>query len=360
MMAISQVKKIDACLHLAGLSAADKSLKYPVRYHQANVTATMNLIESLAKHGCRRLVFSSTAHVYGPQALSPINEGHPIGRQVASPFARGKYMVEQILEDIYHSKDGKHWGIVSLRYFNAVGAHPSGKIGEDPMGAPSSNPIRDVAQVALGRRESHTIFGDSWDTADGTCVRDYLHVMDLAEAHLAALKKLREVPMCYSVYNLGSGKGVSDLEVVTAMEAASGLKIKAAVGKKKQTDVATLFVSGQLAAKELGWTPKLGLDRICKDLWRWNNANPTGYVRPQKEFGAFKQPSFSKSNMPKLSSSKRNGNVSRKYSSMSSSSSGGSRASRTSGGLSGGADSEGGISRLNSVDEYAYTMGETF
>mmetsp|Transcript_40050 Transcript_40050/g.68157 ORF Transcript_40050/g.68157 Transcript_40050/m.68157 type:complete len:506 (-) Transcript_40050:159-1676(-) len=316
MMAISQSKKVDSCIHLAGLKAVGESVRMPLRYHQNNVTALLNLVEVLELHGCKQIVLSSTATVYGSQSasqseevsgskaqVSGLTEESPVGVGIANPYGRAKFMEEQILEDMYGSPHGKEWGIVTLRYFNPVGAHPSGRLGEDPS-APPNNLMPYVAQVAMGKTDFLTIFGDDFDTPDGTGVRDYIHVLDVAEGHLAALKKL-QATKGHFVYNLSRGSGISVMEMVDAMEQACGLKIRVKVRPRRSGDVPQVFANAAKAQRELGgWTAQLGIDRMCKDLWRWVNANPSGYQAATKEFGAFK-PAFNKSQMPNLSSAAR-------------------------------------------------------
>lgn len=347
MAAISCIKRIDACVHLASLNPTgtpDKSTRESVRYHQNNVVGTMNLFSVLAVHGCRKVVFSSSGMVYGDRPMkSPLNEGDiQAGGKMTNPYARGKAYVEGIMQDMCKSPvDGRAWGMVSLRYYHAVGAHPSGRIGEDPTVCPANNLLREVVQVSLGRRPELIINGDTYDTADGTCVRDYVHVMDLAEGHLAAIKKMGATKG-YHCYNLGTQEGISDLKVVDAMETATGLKIKVKVGKRKQGDVATAFVNPDLAWTELEWLPSRGITEICKDLWAWTKANPDGYVgRDLKQtFGQFKPVSFSKASMPKLSSNEGSTARSKK---------------KKEKGLA-----QGGMKRLDTMDEYEASMGQAF
>ena len=236
---------------------------------------------------CHSLVFSSSATVYGAVDVVPYTESTPTGTGITSAYGRTKYMIEEILKDFYDSKvllggggpDGTDWSIVILRYFNPIGAHPSGQIGEDPYGIPN-NLMPFVAQVAVGRREFLTVFGGDYATPDGTGVRDYLHVMDLAEGHLSAIQYSDKKKQSSGIYtfNLGTGNGCSVLDMIHAMSKACGHDIKYVVGDRRPGDIAIYYADAQLAKDELGWEAKLTLDEMCRDLWSWQSKNPQGYA----------------------------------------------------------------------------------
>mmetsp|Transcript_69642 Transcript_69642/g.131074 ORF Transcript_69642/g.131074 Transcript_69642/m.131074 type:complete len:645 (-) Transcript_69642:202-2136(-) len=357
--AVASIKRIDSCVHLASLNptgSPDKSTRESTRYHQNNVVGTMNLLSVLAQHGCRKVVFSSSAMVYGDKPHgSPLREADSqavVGGQCANPYARGKSYVESIMEDMCLSPlEGGAWGMVSLRYYNAVGAHPSGRIGEDPTVCPANNSMRELLQVMLGKRPELVVNGDGYDTVDGTCVRDYVHVMDLAEGHLCAVKKLANSTTAaggkvagltgFHCFNLGLQAGVSDLQLVAAMEAATGLKVKVKVGKQRAGDVAEAFVDPSKAWAELEWKATREITEVCKDVWAWARQNPDGYVgRDLKQtFGQFKAPSFKKSSMPKLSSEGRPKARKKKDKSV---------------------EALEGLKRLDTMDEYEAAMGAAF
>ncbi|MDE0420959.1 MAG: UDP-glucose 4-epimerase GalE [Gammaproteobacteria bacterium] len=261
----------EAVLHFAALKAVGESTAEPLRYHQNNVAGTICLLEAMAAHGVKRFVFSSSASVYGDPADTPIGEDCPVDPR--SPYARTKAGVEGILHDV-HAAD-PDWRVSILRYFNAVGAHPSGEIGEDPTGVPN-NLLPFVAQVAVGRRERLNVFGDDYPTPDGTGIRDYLHVVDLARGHLSALDYLSATPGV-SVHNLGTGRGHSVFEVVRAFEAACGRDIPYRVVSRRPGDVAVSWADPSKARDELRWTAQYDLDRICADLWRWQSTHPHGF-----------------------------------------------------------------------------------
>ena len=265
----------DAVLHFAALKAVGESATEPLRYHQNNVTGTICLLETMATHGVKRFVFSSSASVYGDPAETPISEDCPPDPR--SPYARTKAAVEGILHDV-HAAD-PDWRVSILRYFNAVGAHPSGVIGEDPTGVPN-NLLPFVAQVAVGRHEHLNVFGDDYPTPDGTGIRDYLHVVDLARGHLSALDHLATSPGV-SIHNLGTGRGHSVFEVVRAFEAASGQVIPYRVVARRPGDVTVSCADPTKARDELGWTAQYDLDRICTDLWRWQSTHPNGFRGPK-------------------------------------------------------------------------------
>jgi len=264
---------IDAVIHFAGLKAVGESCSVPLRYYHNNVTGTLHLLEAMAAHDCRRLVFSSSATVYGDPDQVPITEASPL--RATNPYGRTKLMIEDVLRDLCAAEPA--WRVVLLRYFNPVGAHPSGRIGEDPRGVPN-NLMPFVAQVAVGRREELSVFGDDYPTADGTGVRDYIHVVDLAKGHLAALDRLDGEPGC-AAYNLGTGRGCSVLEMVAAFERACGRPIPYRIAPRREGDVAACYADPARAAAELGWRADLDVAAMCRDTWRWQSGNPEGYAR---------------------------------------------------------------------------------
>lgn len=261
----------DACIHFAALKAVGESVTEPLRYYHNNVTGTIVLLEACRRHGVKNFVFSSSATVYGDPASVPITEDFPL--QPTNPYGRTKQMMEDVLRDVAAAEPD--WRIALLRYFNPVGAHESGRIGEDPRDVPN-NLMPFVMQVAVGRREKLRVFGDDYDTPDGTGVRDYIHVVDLARGHLAALDALPAVAGCVA-YNLGTGRGYSVLEVVRAAEKASGREVPYEVVARRPGDVAECYADPKLAADALKWSAKLDLDRMCEDAWRWQEANPEGF-----------------------------------------------------------------------------------
>ncbi len=260
-----------AVIHFAGLKAVGESCSEPLRYYDNNIIGTIRLLEAMDAADCRRFIFSSSATVYGDPAALPITEEFPLS--ATNPYGRTKLIIEDILRDVCAADP--RWCAVLLRYFNPVGAHPSGRIGEDPRGVPN-NLMPFIMQVAIGRRERLDIFGDDYDTPDGTGVRDYIHVVDLARGHLAALDHLDDLPGCTAV-NLGTGTGYSVLDMVKAAEAASGRPVPYRIVDRRPGDVAACWADPTLAAKLLGWRAELGLDRMCADHWRWQSANPRGY-----------------------------------------------------------------------------------
>eukprot|EP00756_Hemistasia_phaeocysticola_P019180 Hpha_TRINITY_DN15643_c1_g8::TRINITY_DN15643_c1_g8_i2::g.101276::m.101276/K01784/galE, GALE; UDP-glucose 4-epimerase len=269
-------KPFDACIHFAGLKAVGESVQKPLLYFDNNLGSTLTLIEVMQRHGCKNLIFSSSATVYGSVEKMPITEDTPTGVGITNPYGRTKFMIEEILQDYCRSPEGKEWSVALLRYFNPVGAHKSGDIGEDPKGIPN-NLMPYVSQVAVGKREHLTVFGSDYPTPDGTGVRDYIHVVDLVEGHLAALKYLEtKEKKCY-VWNLGTGNGSSVLDMVKAMEKASGKEIKYKVGDRRPGDIATCYADPAKAEQELGWKATRSLDDMCQDLWRWQQQNPDGY-----------------------------------------------------------------------------------
>ena len=264
---------IDAVIHFAGLKAVGESMREPLRYWDVNLTGSRCLLAAMDAHGCRTLVFSSSATLYGYPKDVPIPESAPI--QPINPYGHSKAAVEQLLQDLAASAPNQ-WRIACLRYFNPVGAHPSGKIGEDPLGTPN-NLFPFMSQVAVGRRESLQVFGGDWPTGDGTGVRDYIHVMDLAEGHRAALDCLLAESAQLLTLNLGSGQGASVLEVVHAFEHASGREVPFEVVARRDGDAAITVADPSLALQRLGWQTQRRLDEICRDGWAWQSANPIGY-----------------------------------------------------------------------------------
>uniref|UniRef100_A0A7M4FJM9 UDP-glucose 4-epimerase n=1 Tax=Crocodylus porosus TaxID=8502 RepID=A0A7M4FJM9_CROPO len=261
-------------MHFAGLKAVGESVQKPLEYYKVNLTGTIRLLEVMNAHGVRNIVFSSSATVYGDPAYLPLDEKHPVGG-CTNPYGKSKYFIEEMIRDLCKAEKG--WNAVLLRYFNPIGAHESGDIGEDPQGIPN-NLMPYVAQVAVGRREFLSVFGNDYDTVDGTGVRDYIHIVDLAKGHIAALKKLKENCGC-KIYNLGTGTGYSVLQMVKAMEKASGREIKYKIVARREGDVATCYADPGLAAQELGWKAAFGLNKMCEDLWRWQMQNPMGFSK---------------------------------------------------------------------------------
>lgn len=263
--------EIDAVMHFAGLKSVDESVKQSLSYYDNNVTGSIMLFKVMAEFGCKRLVFSSSATVYGDPASLPIREDFPLN--TTNPYGSSKLMIENILRDLYRSDS--EWVIYILRYFNPIGAHESGLIGEDPNDTPN-NLIPFLSQVAVGRREKLFVFGNDYNTPDGTGIRDYIHVVDLAKGHLSALKKLKE-PQGLFVVNLGTGQGYSVLQMVKAFEKASGRAIAYEVVARRLGDVAQCFADPSYAKKVLDWEAKFSIDKMCDDSWRWQKLNPKGY-----------------------------------------------------------------------------------
>lgn len=262
-----------AVIHFAGLKAVGESVSYPVEYYQNNVAGTLNLLEVMSKNNVKKLVFSSSATVYGDPESLPIKEN--ASRSATNPYGQSKLMIEHILEDL--ARADPDWKIVCLRYFNPVGADSSGMIGEDPQDIPN-NLMPYISQVAVGKREKLSIFGNDYPTVDGTGVRDYIHVTDLAKGHLAALDYLYSGQAeGFSPFNLGRGQGVSVLQLVNAFEKASGKKVPYEIVERRPGDVAACYADSQRANQVLGWKAHLGVEEMCKDAWRWQETNPTGY-----------------------------------------------------------------------------------
>jgi UDP-glucose 4-epimerase len=263
---------IDAVIHFAGLKAVGESVQKPLEYYFNNITGTLILCEVMRKFGVKKLIFSSSATVYGKPASVPITEKFPLS--VTNPYGRTKLMLEEILSDLY--KADKEWNIILLRYFNPIGAHKSGLIGEDPKGIPN-NLIPYITQVAVGKLDKVNVFGNNYETDDGTGVRDYIHVVDLAIGHVKAIDKLNEGTGLY-IYNLGTGVGYSVLEMITSFSKVCGKEIPYIVKPRRDGDIATCYADATLAKKELGWSAKRGLEEMCEDSWRWQKNNPNGYT----------------------------------------------------------------------------------
>lgn len=262
----------DAVIHFAGLKAVGESCEIPLRYYHNNLTGTLNLLEAMKACGLKNLVFSSSATVYGDPERVPITEDFPLG--ATNPYGRTKLMIEEMLRDLAAAEDG--WKIIPLRYFNPVGAHPSGKIGEDPAGIPN-NLVPYVLQVAVGRRDKLPVYGDDYPTKDGTGVRDYIHVVDLAEGHLAALRALSDIDGC-EVFNLGTGNGYTVYEMIRAVEEASGKKVAYEVVDRRPGDIAVCYADPSSAERRLEWKATRGVAEMCRDGWAWQKANPEGYA----------------------------------------------------------------------------------
>ena len=273
MNKIFDENNIDAVIHFAGLKAVGESVAKPIEYYHNNMTGTLVLCDVMRNHGCKNIIFSSSATVYGDPAMIPITEECPKG-QPTNPYGWTKSMLEQVLTDI-HTSDPE-WNVVLLRYFNPIGAHKSGLIGEDPKGIPN-NLLPYVAQVAIGKLECLGVFGDDYDTPDGTGVRDYIHVVDLAVGHVKAVEKLAAKDGV-SIYNLGTGNGYSVLQVVHAFEKACGHPINYAIKPRRPGDIAMCYCSPEKAKEELGWEAQYGIEEMCEDSWRWQSMNPNGYA----------------------------------------------------------------------------------
>jgi UDP-glucose 4-epimerase len=269
--AVFDVTAVDAVVHLAGLKAVAASVAEPLAYYDTNVGGTLSLLRVMERHGVRRIVFSSSATVYGDPETVPVTEASPVAP--VNPYGRTKALIEAILVDL--ATADPRWGVVILRYFNPVGAHPSGRIGEDPTG-PANNLLPLVMQVAVGRRPRIEIFGDDYPTPDGTCLRDYIHVVDLAQGHVAALAALAGAGGS-DVLNLGTGRASSVLEVLAAAAAAVGRPLASCVVGRRPGDVAATWADPSHAADRLGWRAERDLATICADAWRWQSENPDGY-----------------------------------------------------------------------------------
>ena len=273
--ALDQVFKkesIDSVIHFAALKAVGESVAKPLEYYQNNITGTLTLCDVMRNNGVKNIVFSSSATVYGDPAFVPITEDCPKGK-ITNPYGQTKSMMEQILTDL--NVADPEWNVILLRYFNPIGAHESGLIGEDPKGIPN-NLVPYIAQVAVGKLACLGVFGDDYDTPDGTGVRDYIHVVDLAVGHVKAIKKLEDKEGV-SIYNLGTGKGYSVLDVVKAYEKACGKPIKYEIKPRRPGDIAQCYADPTKAEKELGWVAERGIEEMCADSWRWQSMNPDGY-----------------------------------------------------------------------------------
>ncbi len=269
---IFQTHKIDRVIHFAGLKAVGESVRKPVEYYDNNLLSTLALVETMGRYGVKNIVFSSSATVYGDPAELPLKETSPLN-PTTNPYGATKAMQERILKDLYVSDHA--WTVVLLRYFNPVGAHPSGLIGEDPKGIPN-NLMPYVAQVASGKLKEIGVFGNDYPTADGTGVRDYIHVVDLARGHVAAIEKLGESGVY--VYNLGTGIGYSVLDMIKAFSKACGKDLPFTVKPRRAGDVAACYASAEKAARELGWRAEFDLETMCRDQWNWQKKNPNGYI----------------------------------------------------------------------------------
>lgn len=265
-------ESVECVIHFAGLKAVGESVAKPLEYYDNNISGTLRLCDVMRNHGVKNIIFSSSATIYGEPAFIPITEECPKG-VCTNPYGWTKWMLEQILTDL-HTADPE-WNVVLLRYFNPIGAHKSGLIGEDPKGIPN-NLMPYVAQVAIGKLECLGVFGDDYDTPDGTGVRDYIHVVDLAIGHVKALKKIQE-KAGVSIYNLGTGVGYSVLDMVHAFEEASGRKVPYQIKERRAGDIASCYSDATKAKEELGWTAERGLKEMCEDAWRWQSQNPDGY-----------------------------------------------------------------------------------
>ena len=271
--AVFDQEKIDAVIHIAGLKAVGESVSKPLEYYHNNITGTLILCDVMRNHGVKSIVFSSSATVYGNPAFVPITEECPKG-EITNPYGRTKGMLEQILTDL-HTADPE-WKVMLLRYFNPIGAHKSGRIGEDPKGIPN-NLFPYITQVAVGKLACLGIFGNDYDTPDGTCVRDYIHVVDLADGHVKALAKLSGEQGGVWIYNLGTGHGYSVMDMVKAFEESNQLKINYVFKDRRPGDVPQCYADPAKAERELGWKAKNGIKEMCEDAWRWQKNNPNGY-----------------------------------------------------------------------------------
>ncbi len=273
MEEIFEKEDIDSVIHFAGYKAVGESVRKPLEYYHNNITGTLNLCDVMRRHGVKKIIFSSSATVYGDPAFIPITEECPKGK-ITNPYGQTKGMLEQILTDLNVSDP--EWSVVLLRYFNPIGAHKSGLIGEDPKGIPN-NLLPYIAQVAVGKLERLGVFGNDYDTPDGTGVRDYIHVVDLARGHVKAMKKFEEAP-AVRIYNLGTGHGYSVLQVLHAFEKACGKELPYEIKPRRAGDIATCYADPSKAKAELGWEAEYGIDEMCADSWRWQSTNPDGYA----------------------------------------------------------------------------------
>lgn len=275
---IFKKEKIDSVIHFAGYKAVGESVRKPIEYYYNNIAGTLILLDVMRNNGCKSIVFSSSATVYGDPAFVPITEECPTGG-VTNPYGQTKYMIEQILQDVYVSDN--EWNIILLRYFNPIGGHESGLIGENPKGIPN-NLLPYVTQVAVGKLEKVGVFGNDYDTVDGTGVRDYIHVVDLAVGHVCAIKKIEEMSATTNpgvkVYNLGTGNGYSVLQVIAAVSKAVGKDIPYEIKERRPGDIATCYADPKKAKEELNWVAERDLDKMCEDAWRFQKMNPDGIM----------------------------------------------------------------------------------
>ena len=270
---IFEKEAVDAVIHFAGLKAVGESVSNPLNYYRVNINTAINLCSSMQKHNVNKLVFSSSATVYGEPKKVPIDETSLV-IDATNPYGRTKLMIEKILEDVCNINPDFH--VARLRYFNPAGAHASGEIGEDPTGIPN-NLLPFVTLVAVGKRPELVVFGSDYPTEDGTCVRDYIHVVDLAQGHLAAINKLQQDPGLVT-YNLGTGTGYSVLDIIGAFETANNIKLPYSLGPRRSGDIPASYTNPTLAATELGWQAKKTIEDICRDAWNWQQRNPNGYA----------------------------------------------------------------------------------
>ena len=275
---LDEFDDISSCIHFAGLKAVGESVAKPLLYYDCNIGGTVNLLEALSARGIKKFVFSSSATVYGEPEMLPLVETARL--QATNPYGRTKLFIEEILRDTYASDPD--WNTLILRYFNPIGAHPSGRIGEDPQGIPN-NLMPFIAQVCVGRRDKLSVFGDDYDTKDGTGVRDYIHVVDLAKGHVKALDKLYRDKVGCEAVNLGTGTGISELELVEGMGRATGKPVPYEIAPRRPGDVAEVFADASLADTLLGWKAELGVDDMCRDTWTWQSNNPYGYQVVEEE-----------------------------------------------------------------------------
>ena len=266
-------ESIQCCIHFAGLKAVGESVQKPWEYYYNNISGTLVLLDVMRKHNVKNMIFSSSATVYGNPAFIPITEECPKG-EITNPYGQTKGMLEQILTDM--QKADPEWNVILLRYFNPIGAHKSGMIGENPNGVPN-NLMPYITQVAVGKLKELGVFGNDYDTPDGTGVRDYIHVVDLARGHVKAIRKIEENPGL-EVYNLGTGVGYSVLDIVKNFEEASGVKIPYVIKPRRAGDIATCYSDASKAKRELGWEAEYGIREMCEDSWRWQKQNPNGYA----------------------------------------------------------------------------------
>ncbi len=272
LAAVFAENSFDAVIHFAGLKAVGESVEKPLLYYRNNIDSTLSLLEVMGTHGVKQLVFSSSATVYGTPDHLPLTEDSPVGIGLTNPYGKTKYMIEEILRDTAAADPA--FAVSILRYFNPIGAHQSGTIGEDPSGIPD-NLMPFVAQVAVGKRDALSVFGNGYDTPDGTGVRDYIHVVDLAKGHVAAINHLSAGS---HVYNLGTGQGTSVLELVAAFEHASGKQIPYDIKPKRAGDIASCYADVSKAARELDWQAEKSIQDACRDTWNWQSHNPDGYM----------------------------------------------------------------------------------